>query len=691
MSEKVKAQHIARKAMLYVRQSSAYQVTHNLESQKLQYAMQDRLRQLGWREIEVVDEDLGRSAAGMVTRTGFERMVSEVCLGKVGAVAAREVSRFARNSREWQQLMEVCRIVDTVLVDQDMVYAPRQSNDRLLLGLKGSLNEYELDLLRQRSVEARYAKARRGALLQAVPVGYVKTEDQRLEKDPDRRVQQAIALVFRKFAELGTVRQTLWWFLEHGVELPTHTPRGATYWRRPSYRTVYRLLTSPVYGGAYAYGKTEQRVRYEHGTPHRSSHRKPREQWLTLIPHAHEGYVPWEEFEQIRQAITANNLRPDAVGAAKKGAALLAGLLRCRRCGRKLTVRYTGSAHDVLRYACLRGLLDHGEPRCVAFGGIPVDDAIAREVLRVVQPAAVEAAIVASEQAARQQDEVMAALQRDLEAARYAALRAQRQYDATDPENRLVAGELEQRWNRALHRVQELEARIASHTAGRGPEQPPPTREAFAELATRLEAIWHDPGTDVRLKKRIVRTLLQEVLVDVDSTAGMITLVLHWAGGVHTELRVPRRRRGQHSNQTPPAIVDAIASLARICPDKLIAGILNRNGLQTGQGNRWTQERVTALRSHHQIACYNRETRVAQGWLNLTEAAAVVGLSPRTLRLAVERGESPAEHPLPEGPWIFQQTTLGTDAVKALVQRAQHGKPPAIPLDRQRAFAFSGT
>ena len=691
MSEKVKAQHIARKAMLYVRQSSAYQVTHNLESQKLQYAMQDRLRQLGWREIEVVDEDLGRSAAGMVTRTGFERMVSEVCLGKVGAVAAREVSRFARNSREWQQLMEVCRIVDTVLVDQDMVYAPRQSNDRLLLGLKGSLNEYELDLLRQRSVEARYAKARRGALLQAVPVGYVKTEDQRLEKDPDRRVQQAIALVFRKFAELGTVRQTLWWFLEHGVELPTHTPRGATYWRRPSYRTVYRLLTSPVYGGAYAYGKTEQRVRYEHGTPHRSSHRKPREQWLTLIPHAHEGYVPWEEFEQIRQAITANNLRPDAVGAAKKGAALLAGLLRCRRCGRKLTVRYTGSAHDVLRYACLRGLLDHGEPRCVAFGGIPVDDAIAREVLRVVQPAAVEAAIVASEQAARQQDEVVAALQRDLEAARYAALRAQRQYDATDPENRLVAGELEQRWNLTLQRVQELEARIASHTAGRGPEPPPPTREAFAELATRLEAIWHDPGTDVRLKKRIVRTLLQEVLVDVDSTAGMITLVLHWAGGVHTELRVPRRRRGQHSNQTPPAIVDAIASLARICPDKLIAGILNRNGLQTGQGNRWTQERVTALRSHHQIACYNRETRVAQGWLNLTEAAAVVGLSPRTLRLAVERGESPAEHPLPEGPWIFQQTTLGTDAVTALVQRAQHGKPPAIPLDRQRAFAFSGT
>jgi DNA invertase Pin-like site-specific DNA recombinase len=233
MSEKIRSQHLERKAILYMRQSSPYQVIHNLESQKLQYAMEARLRQLGWREIEVIDEDLGRSAAGSVTRAAFERMVAEVCLGKVGAVAAREVSRFARNSREWQQLVEVCRVVDTVLVDQEMVYAPRLLNDRLLPGLRGSLNEYELDLLRQRSVEARREKARRGELIVSAPIGHIKSEDQRLEKGPDLRVQQTILLVFRKFAELGTVRQTLMWFLEHGLEVPTRTPGGKTRWKRP--------------------------------------------------------------------------------------------------------------------------------------------------------------------------------------------------------------------------------------------------------------------------------------------------------------------------------------------------------------------------------------------------------------------------------------------------------------------------
>jgi DNA invertase Pin-like site-specific DNA recombinase len=683
MSDKVKPHHVQRKAILYIRQSSSFQVQHNQESRRLQYAMRQRLQQLGWHDIEVIDEDLGRSGAGTVTRHGFERMVADVCMGTVGAVAAREVSRFARNSREWQRLVEMCRVVDTLLIDQDTVYAPRQGNDRLLLGLKGSLNEYELDLLRARSVEARHEKARRGELLVAAPVGFVKTDAQRLEKDPDRRVQEAIGLAFRKCRELASVRQTLLWFIEEDLPFPTRQPDGSVVWKRPTYASLHRVLTHPAYGGAYAYGKTEVTVHYGDGTPRRRSRRKPPAEWLALRPHAHEGYIGWDEFQQLQQVIAGNVQGGGTPGAAKRGAALLAGLLRCRRCGRKLTVRYTGRAHEVLRYCCQRGRLDQGEPNCIAFGGIPVDEALGREVVRLVQPAAVAAAVTAAQQACRQCDEVRAALERDLQAARYEVQRARKQYDGVDPENRLVADELERRWEQALLRVRALEGRLAGPPGDGAPEQSA-TVEEFEDLAADLQAVWNGAGTDVRLKKRIARALIQEVVADVDTAAGEVVLIIHWRGGVHTELRLPRRRRGQ-CTPTSPDIVAAVRQLVRVCADKQIAGVLNRNGLRTGRGNRWTQMRVTSLRSKHAIPCYRPEERAAAGWLNLTEAARFLGISMRTLRLAAERGDIAGDHPLGDGPWIFNRQALASAQARGVVQRARNRKAtPAVPNPDQK-------
>jgi hypothetical protein len=343
--------------------------------------------------------------------------------------------------------------------------------------------------------------------------------------------------------------------------------------------------------------------------------------------------VSWERFETIRTMVSSNIPTSRHHGAPKHGEALLAGLIRCRRCGRKLTLRYSGMTHQIPRYSCSRGWMDTGEPRCIAFGGLRVDDAIEEALLGVVGPGAVAAASAAAKQATQHRDQVGEALARDLEAARY------------------VAGELEARWNRALARVAEVESGIAAHNAAT-PTVATVDPAALGLLATNLETAWSAPTTDARLKKRIVRLLIEEVVADIDDAASEIVLCLHWVGGVHSEIRLPKRRRGQR-NSTSADVIATVRQLALIARDDLIAGILNRNDLKTGYGNRWTRERVTSLRSHHRIPVFKHAADGVEPWLNLSDAAKLLKVAPKTLRLAAEAGEIEASHPLPDGPWIF--------------------------------------
>ena len=408
MSEKITARHLARPAMLYIRQSTAHQLVHNEESRRLQYAMADRLRSLGWREVQIVDDDLGKSAAGMVDRPGFQRLVSQVSLGKIGAVGARELSRLARNNVDWQRLMEVCRYVDTLLVDHDAVYDVRHANDRLLLGLKGNLNEYELDLLRVRAFEARLEKARRGEYYARVAVGYRKAPEGALEKHPDARVQHTIRLVFEKVLEFGSARQVLLWMRAHGLEVPVNrTDRGDLVWKGVSYAWLHMVLTNPIYAGAYAYRRTMAvaTLRADGTRQRRVIPRPAGDAAVVLLPDHHEGYIDRATFDRIQTLMSRNSQsrwRPGP-GAPRVGPALLAGLLRCRRCGARLVVNYSGTAVRVHRYECSRANASRGEARCINFSGLDVDARLAELALEVVQPGALEAAQqLAREEGARE-------------------------------------------------------------------------------------------------------------------------------------------------------------------------------------------------------------------------------------------------------------------------------------------------
>lgn len=686
---KITPEHLARQAIVYIRQSTADQVANNLESQRRQYNLPERARQLGWSDVAVIDDDLGRSGGG-IARPGFEKLLAAICAGRVGAVVSVEASRLARNGRDWHTLLEFCGLVGSLIVDEDGIYDPRHPNDRLLLGMKGTMSEMELSIFRQRSLEALKQKARRGELFMTVAIGYLKVAHDRIEKDPDRRIREAIDLVFAKFTELQTVRQVHLWLRQERIPLPAvaHGADGRRIeWKLPVYNTIHHMLTNPIYAGAYAFGRTASRVTIDAGRKKIvRGFRRIRSDWEVLINDHHEVYITWVEFERNQQLIAdnANGKSFMSRGAIRRGEALLAGLFRCGHCGRKLHVAYSGINGSAGRYHCRGSQMNHGGSACISFGGMRVDHAVGMEVIARVQPLGVEAALAAMEAHSREKQEKRRQVELALEQARYETAHARRQYDVVDPDNRLVAGELERRWNERLLAARALEDERDALAAVPDASLSEEDRQRLLALGSDLERAWNSAGATPATRKRIIRTLINEIVVCVSDQT--LDLVVHWHGGDHTALKVKKNRTGQHRWSAAADVVDLVRSLARQMPDKHIAAVLNRAGKSTGKGNSWTRGRVCSLRNQQTIEPYREGERAERGEVTLDEAAKVLNVSASTVRRLIEDGTLPAQQLCKGAPWVIRSSDLERTEVSQAAQarrlrRPSSGNPHQKELD----------
>jgi excisionase family DNA binding protein len=684
---KITHDHLARSAYVYVRQSTPDQLANNPESRRRQYALATRARALGWENVIVIDDDLGRSAGG-AARPGFERLLAAICTGAAGAVLAIEASRLARNGRDWHTLLEFCSLVNSLIIDEDGVYDPKLVNDRLLLGMKGTFSELELSILRQRAQEALRLKAARGDLHTSVAVGYVRSADDRLEIDPDKRVREALHLAFSKFAEFGSVRQVVIWLCDEGIKMPivVYGPRGRIVeWQLPRYNTIHRLLTNPIYAGAYVFGRTGSQVRVEAGRKLITRGvRRRQEEWEVLIRDHHESYISWDDYEKNQRIINGNaNMKGEMVpGSVRNGGGLLVGLLRCGHCGRKLKVQHNG-LRGVARYLCNDATVNHGRrTKCIAFGNMRADAAVSTEVLSVIAPLGLEAALQAITDRERDGAQRLKQIELALEQARYEAARSHRQYDAVEPENRLVAGDLERRWNERLAEVARLEGEIRVAREALPTAITETERTQILALGTDVARLWNHPAASVATRKRILRTVLEEIVVTVEP--GVLRLKLHWKGGDHTMLEVMKSRAGQHRWKTSASTEQLIHDLARLLPDGSIASMLNRLGMRTAKGLAWTQQRVCSFRNDHSIAVHRDGERAERGELILHEAASRLGVSKMTVTRLIKDGVLPAKQSCVGAPYVIREIDLDRDEVRNAVKNGR----AVSPDPRQRSFDY---
>jgi len=658
-NDKITTDHLARQAYVYIRQSTPDQVKYNLESKRLQYALADRARTLGWQDVEVIDEDLGISGEG-IPRSGFERLLHAVCEGQVGAVFSIEASRLARNGREWHTLLEFCSIVGVLLIDAQAIYDPRLTNDQLLLGIKGTLSEMEVATFRERAQSALMQMAQRGALVRRVAIGYVKGADGRIEKDPDARVRATIDLIFRKFAELGSARQVYFWLDQQQIQLPiVRGPEDAqeVVWQPARYHAVHSVLKNPIYAGAYTYGRSQTVRRLEAGQKRVVRQlRRRREEWSVLILDHHEGYIDWQVYESNQKVITDNdNARSGVVrGAIKNGEALLAGLLRCGHCGAKLLVQYPRP--HVIRYQCSGYIFNRDQVCCVMFGGLRAHRLVSEQLLQCLAPLGLGAAMEAIEALQGASDDRIQQKRLALERARYEVTHARRQYDAVDPANRLVAAELERRWNQALTTEAQLETELTSLQQGCEHPLSDVQKRELLEFARDLPRLWDDPRSSPEYKKRLLRIALKEIIATCEGET--IRLVLHWQGGDHTQVEFQKIRTGEHRYATDKDLVEIIRVLARIEPDERIASILNRNQRRTAHGEVWTAKHVCAVRNHHGISVYRQGERQARNEMFVGEACKVLEVTQTTVLRLIRLKQLPATQACAGAPWVMRKADV---------------------------------
>ena len=670
---KITPSHLSRQAIVYLRQSSAAQVENNRESTERQYALATKACELGWPKdrIVIIDEDLGLSGSGSVERSGFARLTAEVALARVGLVLGLEVSRLARNNADWHRLIDLAGLTDTLIGDADGIYHPALFNDRLLLGLKGTMSEAELHVLRARLNGGIRNKAARGELRRGLPVGLVwGEEDGEVRFHPDEAVVIAIKTVFERFAETGSGRRVWLWFRAEGVQFPLQMHEHAEIrWVEASYHAIHRVLTNPVYAGAYVYGKTRAETTLDaSGARKKRMRHLPREQWQVLIKEHHQGYIDWSTYEANQRRI-AKNTRPrphndpaNSGGAVREGGALLQGIASCGHCGRRLRTHYSGRNSSPGYHCGGEHLVNGRGSYCLNIGGVQIDEAVTRAFIAALEPIRLAATVAAAERLEADREAALKQWRLGVERASYAASRAERRYRAVDPDNRLVARGLEREWEESLSALEAAKAELARREAERPRVLSEAERTSLLTVGADLNAVWHAPTTSARDRKELLRTLLEEVVIKVERDKYAAHLTMRWKGGALTELDVHLPHSNPQIVRTDEDTIALVRRLAAHYPDAVIAGILSRQGRKTAYGHRFQVHHVAGLRRQWKIPRYERKAESSEGeLLTVKKAAAALGVATSTLHRLLNDGIIGGEQLTPGAPWRIRLT----DDIKA--------------------------